>query len=101
MLEGMSPRTWKWSRRSLLLAAFAALGLVWFQQTGYQTMKDLIAALEQEHALAAEVQQLEAQNAALDSEIQSLQKEGWERVVRERLGWAKPGEYVVKIPGKK
>ena len=101
MLEGMSPRAWKWSRRSLLLAGLATLGLIWFQQTGYRTMSDLLASLEQERALAAEVQELEAQNAALDSDIQSLQKEGWEKLARERLGLAKPGEYVVKIPGKK
>lgn len=101
MLEGMSPRDWKWSRSSLLFAALAVLGALWFQQTGYRTMRDLLTSLQQERVLEAEVQQLEAQNAALDGDIQSLQKEGWERVVRERLGWAKPGEYVVKIPGKK
>ncbi|MEZ5393786.1 MAG: septum formation initiator family protein [Bryobacterales bacterium] len=57
--------------------------------------------LEQERQLEAEVQQIKAENDALDAEIQSLQQEGWEKLARERLGLAKKGEYVVKIPGKK
>lgn len=97
----MSPRTWKWSRRSLLFAGMALLGALWFQQTGYQTLHDLKVSIEEERALAAEVEQLRAENAELDTEIQSLQQEGWEKLARERLGLAKPGEYVVKIPGKK
>jgi cell division protein FtsB len=97
----MSPRAWKWSRRSLLLAGLAVLAAVWFQQTGYQTLRDLRASVEQERALAAEVARLSEENAELDAEIQSLQEEGWEKLARERLGLAKPGEYVVKIPGKR
>lgn len=98
----MSPRTWKWSRRSLLLVGLALLGGVWFQQTGYQTLRDLRDSIQQEQELKAEVARLKAENQALDAEIQSLQNdEGWEKLARERLGLAKPGEYVVKIPGKK
>ena len=85
----------------MLLAGFAVLAALWFQQTGFQTMQDLRASLQQERALAAEVERLQAENAALDADIQSLQKEGWEKLARERLGLAKPGEVVVKIPGKK
>jgi len=97
----MFPQAWKRSRRSLLLAGFAVVGVLWFQQSGYQTLSDLTTSIEQEHALAAEVARLQAENEALDAEIQSLQQEGWEKLARERLGLAKPGEYVVKIPGKK
>ena len=90
-----------WSRRSLIYAGLAVAGVVWFQQTGFETLMNLRQSLAEERALAAEVQRLETENAALDAEIQSLQKEGWEKLARERLGLAKPGEYVVKIPGKK
>jgi cell division protein FtsB len=97
----MLARLSQWSRRSLIYAGLAAAGVIWFQQTGFRTLMDLRQSLAEERALAAEVRQLEAENAALDAEIQSLQKEGWEKLARERLGLAKPGEYVVKIPGKK
>jgi cell division protein FtsB len=85
----------------VLLAALAALAAIWFQQSGYHTLRDLKTSIEQERALAAEVAQLQEENEQLDAEIQSLQQEGWEKLARERLGLAKPGEYVVKIPGKK
>ena len=97
----MCPCITKWSRGSVLCAGLALAGALWFQQTGFRTLMDLRESLAQERALAAEVAQIEAQNAALDADIQSLQKEGWEKLARERLGLAKPGEYVVKIPGKK
>ncbi len=97
----MSPKMSKWSRRSLLSIGFALAAGIWFQQTGFRTLMDLHESLSEERALAAEVQQIKTQNAALDADIQSLQKEGWEKLARERLGLAKSGEYVVKIPGKK
>jgi cell division protein FtsB len=85
----------------MIFAGLAVAAGVGFQLTGFGTMMDLRESLEQERALAAEVYELEQQNEALDAEIQSLQKAGWEKLARERLGLAKPGEYVVKIPGKK
>ena len=97
----MPPRMTKWSRRSLVLGGLALAATVWFQQTGYRTLVDLHDSLEQERALQADVDSLKAQNDALDAEIQSLQQQGWEKLARERLGLAKKGEYVVKIPGKK
>ncbi len=97
----MSPRVGKWSRGSLVIVVLAIAAGVWFQQVGLQTFLDLRASIDQERALQAEVDRLEAENAALDAEIQSLQTQGWEKLARERLGMAKPGEYVVKIPGKK
>jgi cell division protein FtsB len=97
----MFPKMSKWSRRSFLSLALALAAGIWFQQTGFRTLVDLHESLGEERALAAEVQQIKAQNAALDADIQSLQKAGWEKLARERLGLAKSGEYVVKIPGKK
>ena len=97
----MFPRISRWSRRSVLGAGLALGAGIWFQQTGFRTLMDLHESLRQERALAAEVRALQGQNAALDAQIQSLQKEGWEKLARERLGLAKRGEYVVKIPGKK
>ncbi|MEZ5364850.1 MAG: septum formation initiator family protein [Bryobacterales bacterium] len=97
----MSPRLKNWSMRSILGLVFGIGAAVWFQQWGYGTLVELKDSLEQERQLEAEVQQIKAENDALDAEIQSLQQEGWEKLARERLGLAKKGEYVVKIPGKK
>ena len=85
----------------MVFAGLAAVTTIWFQQTGFRTIQDLRESLRQESALAAEVERLRAENADLDAEIQSLQEEGWEKLARERLGLAKPGEVVVKIPGKR
>lgn len=82
-------------------AGFALGAAIWFQQTGFNTLVELHESLQQERALEAEVAELQAQNDKLDAETQSLQQEGWEKLARERLGLAKKGEYVVKIPGKK
>ena len=85
-----------------MVAAGLALGAaIWFQQTGFNTLVELHESLKQERALEAEVAELQAQNDKLDAETQSLRQEGWEKLARERLGLAKKGEYVVKIPGKK
>ena len=87
--------------RSILSLVFGIGAAVWFQQWGFGTLVELRESIAQERQLEAEVQQIKAENDALDAEIQSLQQEGWEKLARERLGLAKKGEYVVKIPGKK
>jgi cell division protein FtsB len=97
----MPPRFRNWSRRTVVSVALGLGVALWFQQTGFETLVQLHDSLAQERALEAEVKDLQAQNDALDAEIQSLRQEGWEKLARERLGLAKKGEYVVKIPGKK
>lgn len=51
--------------------------------------------------LTAQIHQLDAENQTLTEEVTSLQTDPRliERIAREDMGLAKPGEYIFKMPG--
>ncbi len=64
-------------------------------------------ALRQERkeieSLRQQIRQLEAENAQLDKRIKELQSnpQAIERMAREGMGWARPGELIITgVPGK-
>lgn len=79
-----------------LLAAIAVAALD--QEAGLRAWRErgveLSAARERIGAARAEVERLRAEVAALEGEPFAL-----ERAIREDLGFAKPGETVVLLPG--
>jgi cell division protein FtsB len=87
--------------RPILLAlalVAAAAGYAWlFADDGVPTWRSLDAEVVQ----ARERERgLEAGNAALRAEIDSLRTDAFaqERAVREVLHWVRPGEVVVRVP---
>ena len=72
----MVPRLKHWSRGAVAGLALGVGAAIWFQQTGFSTLVELRDSLDQERALAAEVEQLEAQNTALDAEIHVIRALG-------------------------
>lgn len=81
----------------LLALLFAGQGLV------YPTMTALWDTWHRESRLEREIRTLEKENARLEETINELGPQGSEieRLSREELNWAKPGEFVIKVPEKK
>lgn len=89
----------RWLR--LLLAALAAMLL--YQFSGFRTWSELLAVWEQENQLRQANESLREENTGIEAAIKELSPDGREveRIARQELGWAKPGEVVIKIPEKK
>lgn len=83
----------------LLLLGF----LAWVQQSGFQTLLELRAAWRAEAELERQVGALKADNARLESEIGELEENGRrvEEIARGKLGLAREGEIVIRIPEKR
>jgi len=91
------PNRW----RRLLLALVAALAL--YQLSSYEVAGNLIDVWQEEDQVRQQIEALREENARIESAIEELSPEGSgvERIARQELGWAKPGEIVIKIPEKK
>lgn len=76
------------------------LGFFWL--TGYDALSELTDSWEEENQMEQAIRRLELENEQLDAAIKELAPGGKavERIARQDLGWAKPGEIVVKIPEK-
>ena len=63
-------------------------------------LPELQHARQRVDAMQAEIKKLEAENARLRSEIESVKKSTYavERIAREDLGMSKPGEVVYMLP---
>ncbi len=94
-------RVWgrRWPRYLLLL--FGALVL--YQFSGYQVLRDLRDVWKQEAEARQKIEALREENARIEAEIKDLSPGGdeVERIARQELGWAEPGEIVIKVPEKK
>jgi len=84
-------------RKAFLLASFLALiALVVGSLFGNRGMLRLVEQRQRAQVLAERVAELRADNARLAAEIRALRREprAVERVAREQLGLARPGETV-------
>lgn len=88
----------RWLRFGLLLLGF--LGFFWL--SGYEALVDLTDSWDKESQMEEAVRQLEDENDRIETAIKELAPGGKavEQIARQDLGWAKPGEIVVKIPDK-
>lgn len=88
----------RWVLYGLLLGA--AIGFFWL--SGYDALVALTDSWEKENQMKQAIRRLELENQQLDAAIKELAPDGKavERIARQDLGWAKPGEIVVKIPEK-
>lgn len=88
--------------RPVLLAlalVCAAVGYAWLApESGFPTwlrLRDEVARAEDR------IHALERQNTVLRDEVAALRTDPFaqERAVREELGWVRPGETLVRVPG--
>jgi len=88
--------------RPVLLAlalVCAAVGYAWLvPEGGFPTwlrLRDEVAQAEER------IRALERQNTVLRDEVAALRTDPFaqERAVREELGWVRPGETLVRVPG--
>jgi cell division protein FtsB len=87
-------------RKAAALASFLALiALVVGSLFGDRGMLHLINQRERAERLQAEIQELRAENGRIASEIEALRRDprAIERIAREELGLARPGETVFVI----
>ncbi len=88
--------------RPVLLAVAlvcVAIGYAWFvPEGGFPTWLSLRAEVTQAED---RIRALERQNTALRDEVTALRADPFaqERAVREELGWVRPGETLVRVPG--
>lgn len=82
------------------LLLLGVTGFFWL--TGHDALGELTDSWEKEKQMEQAIRRLELENQQLEATIKELAPDGQavERIAREDLGWAKPGEIVVKIPEK-
>ena len=90
-------------RRRLLYVALFVGAVAFFRFAGYDGLMQLRQSWRQETELEGGLQRLQQENAQIEAGIKDLSADGpaIERIARQELGWAKPGEIVIKIPEKK
>jgi cell division protein FtsB len=66
---------------------------------GHRGVGDLLALLEEERALEQQMVRMQRGNEDMRRHLERMQGDPLylERVIRERLGWARPGEIVYRI----
>ncbi len=89
---------WKLLVYSAAVVGFAA----WLHASGFSTAVDLREGWDQRRAVDAEIESLMKRNAELEADIEQLEDNGVgvERLAREKLGMARKGEVVIRIPQK-
>ena len=77
--------------------------LVGLHLLGYNPIRPLMQALENESKLESQIERLKQENTELQRDVDALGpgQFGIEKRARERLGWSKPGEIVIHVPDKK
>ena len=98
-MRRLSPRL----RRTTIFVLTALAFGAWLQQSGARTFLEVRDVWLQQRELEREILRLEQENARLDSQIRDLRQNGWsvERLARQKLGLARQGEVVIRIPEKK
>ena len=82
-----------------LALVFGAVGYAWLvPESGFPTWLRLRDEVEQAED---RIRTLERQNTVLRDEVAALRMDPFaqERAVREELGWVRPGETLVRVPG--
>jgi cell division protein FtsB len=76
---------------------------LWFQRSGIPTVMELRDAWRQETLREHKIQAIREENDQIEDSIQELGPDGREveKLARQELGLAKPGQTVIKIPDKK
>ena len=90
--------------RRWILYLLAGCGVfLWFQRSGIPTVVELRDAWRQEHVREQKIQAIRDENEHIEESIQELGPDGREveKLARQELGLAKPGQTVIKIPDKK
>jgi cell division protein FtsB len=90
--------------RRWILYLLAGCGLfLWFQRSGIPTVVELRNAWRQENLREEKIQAIRDENEHIEESIKELGPEGREveKLARQELGLAKPGQTVIKIPNKK
>jgi cell division protein FtsB len=90
--------------RRWILYLLAGCGLfLWFQRSGIPTVVELRNAWRQEQAREQRIQAVRDENEHIEESIEELGPDGREveKLARQELGLAKPGQTVIKIPDKK
>lgn len=89
--------------RRWILYLLAACGLfLWFQRSGIPTVVELRSAWRQERLREQRIQAIREENDHIEGNIKELGPDGREveKLARQELGLAKPGQTVIKIPDK-
>jgi cell division protein FtsB len=91
-----------WRRHLMLILGLAVAALLvhdLFGQHGFLAMR---RNKQQVRQLREEIQQLNEENRRLAEEVQALKSDpkAIERIAREEMGLARPGEYIFKLPPK-
>ncbi len=92
----------QWNRHWLLFGALCCAVLIWLVRSGLPTLVELRQVWIQERTREQKIEALQEENARLEKYIRQLKSDGTEveKIARQELGWARPGEIVVKIPEK-
>ena len=87
-------------RRLLLISVVVVLAFVVIFVWGDAGLGDLRRVDSQAQAVEQEIEQLRNDNERLERQIEELQRQGFqvERIAREELGLARPGEVVLMLP---
>ncbi len=86
---------------ALLIAG--AVFAMWLNVSGIRIFQDMRAAWKEEAHLKTEIEDLRQQNAEIEKDIGDLEVNGAriEQLARQKLGLARKGEVVVRLPEKK
>ena len=89
-------------RRWILYAVGGLVVGLWFQQSGLETVVELRNAWRQERSREQKIQAIRDENDHIEASIRELGPNGAgvEKLARQELGLAKPGQTVIKIPDK-
>jgi cell division protein FtsB len=91
------------TRRGSRLLLLVGAVLLLYQLSGYEALVGLRDVWTQVAAMRSKIDSLREENTRIESEIKELAPDGneVERIARQDLGWAEPGEIVIKVPEKK
>jgi cell division protein FtsB len=89
-------------RRWILYLVVGCGLFLWFQRSGIPTVVELRNAWRQERLRKQKIQAIREENERIEGSINELGPDGREveKLARQELGLAKPGQTVIKIPDK-
>jgi cell division protein FtsB len=90
------------NRRWILYLVVGCGLFLWFQRSGIPTVVELRNAWRQERLREQKIQAIREENDRIEGSIKELGPDGREveKLARQELGLAKPGQTVIKIPDK-
>lgn len=87
-------------RHAIVILAIGVLALVVHDVFGDHGFLAMRRNQKQAEKLQQEIQQLDQENQRITGEVEALKTDprAIERIAREQMGLAKPGEYVIRLP---